>query len=170
MLVAGFVVLANPAPLSAINTCDTICHCEVSCATECTHAGWEGVWPDREWVIWAANCGEYGLCTSTCPDPTLPCQSCTHTVNGTSGGDTLYGNANRECIYGQGGNDTIDGGAGDDRIYCGAGTDTAYGNSGNDCLWGEDDNDHLDGQSGTDECNGGPGTDTCYCETNLSCP
>lgn len=171
VLVAGFVFLASPAPLSAINTCATICDCSVSCTTECLNAGWEGVWPDREWVIYAENCEEYGICTSLCPGPdNCPAQSCTTTINGTSGNDTLNGGSARECINGLGGNDTIDGNAGDDTIYCGAGTDTAYGDSGNDCLYGEGDADHLDGESGNDLCDGGTGTDTCYCELTANCP
>jgi Ca2+-binding RTX toxin-like protein len=172
VLIVGFVALASPVPLSAINTCATNCNCTVSCSTECLVTHWEGVWPDRELVVDAENCGEYGVCigSASCPDPSCPAQSCTNTINGTAGNDTLNGGSARDCIYGFGGNDTIDGNAGDDHIYCGAGTDTAYGDSGHDCLYGEGDGDYLDGESGTDLCDGGAGTDTCSCEANASCP
>jgi Ca2+-binding RTX toxin-like protein len=171
-LVVGLVVLASPAPLSAINTCQNICNCEVSCATECLWGAFTG--PEHEFVVYAENCGEYDLCTTssgcTSNPPGCPAQSCTTTLNGTSGNDTLNGGSARECINGLGGNDTIDGNAGDDIITCGAGTDTAYGDSGNDCLYGEADGDYLDGESGTDLADGGTGTDTCYAESTANCP
>jgi len=173
LLVVGFVVLATPA--SAIDTCSTNCNCTVSCATSCLLAHWEGVWPDRELVIDAENCGEYGICSGqgscvTSP-PGCPAQACTTTINGGSGGDTINGGSARECIHGNGGNDTIDGGAGDDTIWGDDGTDTLYGNSGNDCLYGGPLNDYLDGQSGYDLVNGQGGSgDTCIGELKSGCP
>jgi hypothetical protein len=171
-LAVGFVALVSPAPLAAINTCATNCNCTVACSTTCIEAHWEGVWPDREYVIDAENCGEYGVCVGSysCPDPTCPAQSCTTTINGTSGNDTLNGGSARECIYGNDGNDTIDGNAGDDHLYGGNGTDTLYGDSGNDCLYGQGGDDYLDGESGYDLADGGGATDTCYAEIKVSCP
>lgn len=149
-LVAGIVVLASPA--SAINTCATICHCAVACSTSCLYAGWEGTWPDREFVIWAESCGEYGLCegTGTClgSPAGCPAQRCTTIIYGTNGSDTLNGGSARECIYGFGGNDVLDGNAGDDILYGGDGDDTLYGGTGNDCLYGGPGNDYLDGGPG----------------------
>ncbi len=174
VLAVGFVVLASPAPLSAIDTCTPNCNCEVSCSTSCTVSGCWGTPPDRECEVFATNCGEFGVCdtSSSCVGSPVGCpaQVCTTSINGTSGNDTLNGGSARECIYGLGGNDTIDGYAGDDTIYCGAGTDTAYGDSGNDCLYGEGDGDYLDGESGYDLADGGTGTDTCYAEITASCP
>lgn len=172
LLVVGFVVLATPA--SAIDTCSMNCNCTVACSTSCILSHWEGVWPDRELVVDAENCGEYGLCSGTgsCPPGggNCPAQSCTTTWNGGSGNDTYNGGSARECLNGNGGNDTIDGNAGDDTIHGNAGTDTLYGDSGNDCLYGDADADYLDGESGTDLADGGGGSDTCYAETKVSCP
>lgn len=175
VLIVGFVVLASPAPLAAIDTCKTNCNCEVSCSTSCI-AGHNSGPPDHEFIIDAENCGEYDLCdasASCAGNPSgCPAQTCTTTINGTSGGDTLNGGSAHECIYGNAGNDTLDGGAGDDTIYGGTGTDTLTGNSGNDCLYGEADADSLDGNSGYDLCDGGTGagTDTCTCEVTTNCP
>jgi Ca2+-binding RTX toxin-like protein len=167
---AGFVALAAPAPLAAIDTCATNCHCEVSCSTECLAGYWVHTYPEWTFVTTAENCGEYGVCigSGTCPGD-CPAQSCTTTLNGTAGNDSLNGGSARECINGLGGNDTIDGNAGDDRITCGPGTDTAFGDSGNDCLWGEGDGDNLDGESGYDKADGGAGADTCTAEIKVSC-
>jgi hypothetical protein len=173
ILVAGFVVLATPA--SAINTCANICNCTVGCSTSCIYSEWVGEWPDRELVVIAENCGEYGLCSGqgTCGGQpgNCPAQACTTTWNGGSGGDTKFGGAAHECLNGNGGNDTIDGGAGDDTIHGNAGTDTLTGNSGNDCQYGDDANDNLDGNSGTDLADGGGGTgDVCTAESTVNCP
>jgi hypothetical protein len=173
VLAVGVAFIATPA--SAINTCATICNCTVACSTSCVVSEWVGEWPDRELIITANNCGEYGLCTgsATCPPGPGPCpaQACTTTWNGTSGGDTKLGGAAHECLNGLGGNDTIDGGAGDDTIQGGDGTDTLTGNSGNDCLYGGNQNDNLDGNSGTDLADGGAGTgDVCTAETKVNCP
>jgi Ca2+-binding RTX toxin-like protein len=172
VLAVGVVFLATPA--SAINTCATICNCTVVCGTSCLWAGFEGTGENREWVIYAESCGEYGLCQGqgTCVGVPefCPAQSCTTTWNGTSGADTKFGGAARECLIGYGGNDVIDGGAGDDHIYGNDGTDTLYGNSGNDCLYGGAGNDYLEGGSGIDFADGGTGTDGCYAELTLNCP
>jgi Ca2+-binding RTX toxin-like protein len=173
ILAVGFVVLATPA--SAINTCATNCNCTVSCATSCLWAGFEGTGEFKEWVIYAENCGEYGLCAGqgscvTSP-PGCPAQACTTTWNGGSGNDTYNGGSARECLNGNAGNDTIDGNAGDDTINGNDGTDTLYGDSGNDCLYGGPLNDYLDGESGYDLANGQGGSgDTCYAELISSCP
>lgn len=172
LLVVGFVFMATPA--SAIDTCATICNCTVSCSTACLFAGWEGVWPDREWVIWAETCGEYGLCSGQgvcAPQPSnCPARACTTTWNGTSGPDTKNGGSAHECLNGLGSGDTIDGKAGDDTIHGNDGTDTLLGDSGNDCLYGDAAGDNLDGGSGTDLADGGGGSDTCVAEIQVSCP
>lgn len=171
VLVVGIVALATPA--SAINTCATICNCTVSCATECLWGQLNRV--TFEFEIYAESCGEYGLCSGqgSCVSspPGCPAQTCTTTINGTAGGDTINGGSARECIHGNGGNDTIDGGAGDDMIWGDDGTDTLTGNSGNDCLYGGPLNDYLSGDTGYDLANGqGGGGDTCYAELTSSCP
>ncbi len=168
ILALGCLALASPA--FAINTCATKCNCTVSCSTSCLYTVHPP--PDYDPVILAENCGEYGICigSASCPPGDCPAQSCTTTINGTSGNDTLNGGSARECINGLGGNDTIDGNAGDDRIDCGSGTDTASGDSGNDCLWGQDGDDYLDGESGYDLTDGGGGSDTCFAEVKVSCP
>lgn len=172
VLIAGFLALTSAAPVSAINTCATICNCTVSCATSCLWTEKTGVFPDVEIIILAENCGEYGVCvgTSSCSTPGCPAQNCTTTINGTSGNDTLNGGSARECIYGLDGNDTIDGNAGDDHLYGGYGTDTIYGDSGNDCLWGDQQADYLDGESGYDRAHGGADVDTCFAEILAGCP
>lgn len=165
LLVLGFLTLASPTSVSAINTCPTNCHCQASCTATCL----VGQVPEVEQI----TCEEYGVCIGAAgcsSNPNCPALACTTTINGTSGGDTLNGGSAHECINGLGGNDTIDGNAGDDTILAGAGTDTVYGDSGNDCLYGEGDGDNLDGESGTDLADGGTGTDTCTAETVVSCP
>lgn len=167
-LVAGFVFVASPA--SAIDTCATICHCEIDCSTSCFYGQF---FPEPIGLqVYAENCGEYGKCAgaASCPGD-CPAQSCTTTWNGTSGNDTFNGGSARECAYGKAGNDTLDGNAGDDRLYGEDGTDTLYGDSGNDCLWGGNHNDYLDGESGYDQADGGGGSgDTCYAEEKANCP
>jgi hypothetical protein len=173
LVVVGVAFAATPA--SAINTCATICNCTVTCSTSCLWAGPEGTGENKEWVIYAESCGEYGVCAGqgSCGGVpgNCPAQACTSTWNGTSGGDTKFGGAAHECLNGLAGNDTIDGGAGDDTIHGNDGTDTLTGNSGNDCLYGDNQNDNLDGNSGTDLADGGAGTgDVCTAETKVNCP
>jgi len=173
VLILGAVPLAHPSPVTAIDTCATNCNCTVACGTTCLNAGWEGTWPDREWVVYAENCGEYGICSgsATCPSSTVcPAQYCTTTIRGSSGNDTINGGSARECIYAYAGVDVVDGNAGDDTIFGGDGGDLIYGGSGNDCLYGQGGDDTLNGDSGYDLADGGAGSDGCFAEIVINCP
>jgi len=166
VLVVSCIVLLSPSPLSAINTCATICNCIVACNTVCL---W-GQFVDGVFVVYADSCEEYGVClgAAVCTGPAgCPARGCTSVVFGSSGNDTINGGSARECIIGFAGNDTIDGGAGDDIVVGGDGGDVVYGNSGNDCLYGEAGADLLYGDSGYDLGDGGIDSDPDGCMTEL---
>jgi hypothetical protein len=139
--VVGIVWMLAAAPAEAL--CQFSCTCESSCSEICFTGPFIQDCPECN----QSTCGKWGLCStsSSCVPsaPGCPAQTCTTTINGTSGNDTLIGGSAGECIYGFGGNDTMD------------------GNAGNDCL---------DGGSGTDFADGGSGTDICYAESQVSCP
>jgi len=95
------------------------------------------------------------LCTPQDYNP----PSCTITITGSEGSDTLYGAATNDCIYGLGANDTLDGANGSDYLVGGEGDDSMGGGGGNDFLDGLQGNDFLNGESGNDNLWGFTGND-----------
>src|SRR4051794_20017367 len=67
--------------------------------------------------------------------------SCTITIIGSPGSDTLYGGATDDCIYGYDANDYLSGAGGNDYLNGGTGDDTLIGGNGNDLLDGWTGND-----------------------------
>jgi hypothetical protein len=114
VFVLGVVVMLAASPAAAK------CLTECTCATSCDYLCVDGTCPDCEVI----TCEEWGRCVGS-PGCTDPC-TCTSTINGTSGGDTLNGGSADECINGLGGDDTITGGAGYDCADGGTGADDCY--------------------------------------------
>jgi Ca2+-binding RTX toxin-like protein len=160
-LAFGLALMLSAAPASAQQIFCGMCTCENSCSDPCIDGPEIPDCPECN----ESTCGASGPACGGCPPPPDPpdCDlttTCTRTINGGAGGDTLFGDSRHECINGFGGADTLTGNAGDDTIKGGDGNDSLFGNAGNDCLLGE---------AGADNATGGSGTDGCDAETEASC-
>ncbi|BAN50029.1 retention module-containing protein [Metapseudomonas resinovorans] len=82
-----------------------------------------------------------------------------HTLQGTTGNDSLKGSDLADTLQGGAGNDTLDGGKGNDTLYGGEGKDSLIGGQGNDILWGQGGADTFVWKSGDAGIAGNPAQD-----------